>query len=432
MNILNGEWVPHCPNPGLVLEFHLENGFLEITSGQENRIFGYYEKRLEASSEAYYCLDVLFSADGVKDILRSVLCLVEWEQGRGADERCAQEIMSDFSTEGKSIRGRLICCAPYNTQYAKIQLGLRYASNAKIVFSDAAWSQVSPPESRRAKIGVCQWNPSKSGGKDDYLTQLEGLLQGAGEAGCDLMLLPEFCDTYEWKENFLSAGPLTENITVCTASGYAKKYKMYVVVPVVERDGNHVFNTSAILSRDGSLAGKYRKTHLYWPEACSWSLTPGDEFPVFKLDFGIIGIETCYDNWNADVCKLLALKGAELILMPNEGYDPLIIPARAVDNRVYLAVSSLAFEGVIYNARGEKIGKGQGPIQTCEIDLNERVPPFPVAGGSCNYAMGARRSMHNSISDRLYQELLNEINKWQNINESFMDMRGDISGELNR
>jgi predicted amidohydrolase len=413
-------------------KFRFENGEMKIVSNAEKHIFGYYEKQVEALPETYYCLDVDFSADNVNDDLRNVLCLVEWEQGRGAGKRRAQEIMSEFSVQDKTIHGRLICRAPRGTQYAKIQLGLRYASNAKIVFSNAAWSQTAQPKPRKAKIGVCQWNPSKSNGKDEYLAQLCALLQGAGKAGCDLMLLPEFSDTYEWKDNFLSAGPLTENIAVCTASEYARKYKMYVLAPVVERDGDYLYNTSVMLSRDGELAGKYRKTHLYWPEACNWGLTPGDGYPVFQLDFGKIGVETCYDNWNADVCKLLALKGAELILMPNEGYDPLIMPARAVDNRVYFAISSLAFEGVIYNAKGEKIGKNEGIIQTAEIDLNERIPPYPVAGGCCNYAMSARRSMHNSVSDQLYRELFDEINRWQNVDESFIDVYGDISGELNR
>ena len=431
-SILNGEWTPHCPNPDLSPAFRWGDGELEVTSGAVEGVFGYCERQAGASPEAYYRLEVVFSAEGMGNILRGVLCLVEWEQGRREGARRAQEIMSEFSARDGVLRGTLICRAPRDTKYAKIQLGLRYASNAKVVFSSATWEQIPQPKPRAAKIGVCSWNPAKTGGKDAYLAALAGLLQSAGETGCDLMLLPEFCDTYEWKDNFLSAGPLRENIAVCAASEYARKFGMYVVAPVVERDGDYVYNTSVMIGRDGEPAGKYRKTHLYWPEACLWGLTPGDDFPVFELDFGKVGIETCYDNWNADVCKLLALKGAELILMPNEGYDPLIMPARAVDNRICLAVSSLAFEGVIYNAKGEKIILSEGAVQTGEINLDERVPPFPVAGGSCNYAMGARRSAHNSMSDKLYRELQNEIGRWQGVNENFIDPRADISGELNR
>ena len=431
-SILNGNWTLRCPNPSLAPTFRCENGELELRSGEQGYVFGYCEKRVEASPEAYYCLDVVLSIDGVKDVLRSVLCLVEWEQSRGEGKRCAQEIMSEFSEQGETIRGRLICRTPQNTQYARIQLGLRYAKNTKIVFSSASWSQTSPPKPRKVRIGVCRWNPAKAGGRDGYLAQLKELLQSSGEAGCDLMLLPEFCDIYEWKKDFLSAGPLMENIAVRTASEYAQKYKMYIVTPVIERDGDGIYNTSALFDRDGNLIGKYRKTHLYWPEACLWALTPGDEYPVFELDFGKIGINTCYDSWNPDVCKLLALKGAEIILLPNEGYDKMIMPARGVDNRIYLAISSLEFDCDIYNPKGEKIGKDEGKIQTAEIDLNERIPPYPVAGGTCNYAMGCRRSTHNSVSDRLYSELLDEINKWQNANESFIDLRADVSGELNR
>jgi len=395
-------------------------------------LFGYCETPVEALPGAYYCLEVEMSVEGIADVLRHVLCLVEWGQGREEHLRCAQEIMSEFTVQDETIHGRLVCRVPHDALYAKVQLGLRYAANSKIVFSRVTWNQVSPQKPRSAKIGVCRWNPAKSGGKVAYLTQLARLLKGAGEAGCDLMLLPEFCDVYEWKENLLFDDPLTENIAVCMAMTHAQKHQMYVVAPVIERDGDCVYNTSVLLDRDGKLAGKYRKTHLYWPEACCWGLTPGNEFPVFTLDFGKIGIQTCYDNWNPDVAKLLALKGAELILMPNEGYDPLIMPARAVDNRVYLALSSLAFESAVYDAKGEKIGKDEGAIHTAVIDLNARIPPYPVAGGSCNYAMGARRSVHNSLSDQVYRELQSEVNRWQGVNESFVDMRSDACGDLSR
>jgi len=445
-SILNGAWTPCFPNPALAPSFRLENGKLEMASGDEGRVFGYCESRVEALPEAYYRFDVAFflnanqplPSGGMSDpyantnLLRSVLCLVEWETGRGAGRLNAQEIMSKFLLRDETVYGSLICRAPRGTRCAKLQLGLRYAANMKIVFCGAVWHETEPPKPRKAKIGVCRWNPAKEEGADAYHAQLARLLESAGVAACDLFLLPEFCDTYHWKENLLSAVALTDNPTVKTAAEYARKHHMYVIAPVAERDGDCVFNTSALIGRDGRLAGKYRKTHLYWPEVCCWGLTPGDDFPVFHLDFGKIGIETCYDNWNADVCKLLALKGAELILMPNEGYDPLLMPARAVDNRVYMAVSSLAFEGEVYNAKGEKIGREEGMIKTAEIDMDERIPPYPVAGGCCNYAMGARRSVHNSVSDRLYRELALAFNKWENTDEGFIDPRGDISGDLAR
>jgi len=433
-SIIRGTWTPHFPNPVLAPAFRQEENALALGSGMEGRVFGYVEKRVEALPGVYYRLNVEFSAQGITDILRSVLCLVEWEQERETQERRAQEIMSAFWTQDEcgTILGSLLCRAPLGTRYARIQLGLRYADNAKIVFRSAVWSQAQSPLPRGVKIGVCSWNPAKAGGEDTYEQQLVRLLQSAGDAGCDIMLLPEFCDTYQWRANFLSTVPLLENKAVRVASLYAQKHQMYICAPVVEKDGDIFYNTSVLLDRGGEVVGKYRKTHLYWPEACNWALTPGDEYPVFKLDFGTIRIQTCYDNWNADVCKLLALKGAELILMPNEGYDPLIMPARAVDNRIYLAISSLAFECAVYNTKGEKTGRDEGMLRVADIDLNERIPPYPVAGGSCNYAMSARRSVHNSISNRVYMELLHEINRWEEVQEEFVDPRGDIRGDLVR
>ena len=434
--IVTGDWTVSCPNPQLSPLFSFENGEVKIRSNEGRYVFGYCEKQVDAKPGSFYRLEIKFRVDGVNDIMRSVMCMAEWEQGRPEGERMSQDIAgnfsSNYSSDGDTITGRLDCRAPANTSYAKIQLGLRYAPGGSVTIFDVLWSEIPAPVHRKAKAGVCNWNPALADNENAYLKNLGEILDSAGEHSCDIMLLPEFCDTYQWEKDFLNAVPLTGNLTISTAKLYAKKYKMYIAAPVVERDGDSIYNCTAIIGRDGNIVGKYRKTHLYWPEAFLWGLTPGDEFPVFELDFGNVAVQTCYDNWNADVCKLYALKGAELILMPNEGYDPLIMPARAVDNRIFLAISSLAFEGLIYSPLGERISSGKGLIQMAEIDMDDRIPPYPVAGGSCNYAMGARRIVHNSVSDKVYREIIEQINKNKDVDENFIDYRCDISGELNR
>jgi len=117
-------------------------------------------------------------------------------------------------------------------------------------------------------------------------------------------------------------------------------------------------------------------------------LTPGDEHPVFDTDIGKIGIIICYDSWYPETSRILALKGAELILFPNAGYEPLLLPARAIDNGVYLAASSMYAEAVIVDTRGKVLARtDNGIVSTC-IDLSKRPLPHPNAGGTMNSAPG--------------------------------------------
>ena len=61
---------------------------------------------------------------------------------------------------------------------------------------------------------------------------------------------------------------------------------------------------------------------------------------MFKTDFGKVGIMTCYDSWHPAVARLLALKGAEVILFPSAGYYMQLMHARAADNGVVIAATS--------------------------------------------------------------------------------------------
>ena len=131
-------------------------------------------------------------------------------------------------------------------------------------------------------------------------------------------------------------GPETKKIAAA-----AKANSIYVIVGCWElfKDENFA-NTTLIFGRDGNIMGKYRKTHAaidhfdanyppwkrpppdksdLWmvqndPE---WIMQPGQELPVFQLDFGSVGIMTCYDGWFPEPARILSLKGAELLVWIN-------------------------------------------------------------------------------------------------------------------
>ncbi|MCL2564009.1 MAG: carbon-nitrogen hydrolase family protein [Oscillospiraceae bacterium] len=127
----------------------------------------------------------------------------------------------------------------------------------------------------------------------------------------------------------------------------AKKHGVYVLFPTYERGKvrGEVYNAAPLIAPDGSVAGCYRKTHLFPPER-GWC-DPGTEVKVVETPFAKIGTIVCFDGDYPELSRSLAMQGAEIILRPSallRSFDiwDLTTRARAYDNHVYmLAVNAV-------------------------------------------------------------------------------------------
>ena len=156
--------------------------------------------------------------------------------------------------------------------------------------------------------------------------------QGAAE-GANIILLPElferpyFCQERRY-EYYDYALPVTENPAVRHFMETAEELSLVIPVSFYERDKNRLYNSIAVIDRDGTLLGVYRKTHIpddhYYQEKFYFS--PGDTgFLVWNTGYGRIGIGICWDQWFPETARILALKGAELLLYPTAiGSEPVL------------------------------------------------------------------------------------------------------------
>jgi predicted amidohydrolase len=134
----------------------------------------------------------------------------------------------------------------------------------------------------------------------------------------------------------------------------AKQRSTYIVAGIYEREGHTVYNTAVLIDREGRIAGKYRKVYLPIEEI-EGGLTAGGDFPVFRTDFGTIGLMICYDVFFPDPARALARQGAEVLLMPIWGGDEVLARARAIDNQVFLVASGYDHPTYIMNPEGTRI-----------------------------------------------------------------------------
>ncbi len=150
------------------------------------------------------------------------------------------------------------------------------------------------------------------------------------QRGAQLVVLQElhnslyFCQV-EDTENFSLAEPIPGPSTEFFGQ-LAQQYKVVIVTSLFERRAPGLYhNTAVVLESDGSIAGRYRKMHIPDDPAYyeKFYFTPGDlGFEPIDTSVGRLGVQVCWDQWYPEGARLMALRGAELLIYPTAiGYE---------------------------------------------------------------------------------------------------------------
>nr|WP_296048214.1 N-carbamoylputrescine amidase [uncultured Blautia sp.] len=174
---------------------------------------------------------------------------------------------------------------------------------------------------------ACSWN------REATLAKAEKLVREAAAKGANIVLLqelfetPYFCQRHDFEYMDLATTP-EENPAVKRFQEVAKELDIVIPVSFFERAGNAAFNSVVIIDADGTVLGKYRKTHIPdgMPYAEKFFFTPGDTgFKVWKTKYATIGVGICWDQWFPEAARCMALLGAELLFYPTAiGSEPVL------------------------------------------------------------------------------------------------------------
>lgn len=175
--------------------------------------------------------------------------------------------------------------------------------------------------------------PLGSADEQENIRAVSALVEQAAAAGAQVILPPElfsgpyFCKV-EDESLFALARPTAEHPSVQAMQALAAKLKVAIPTSFFERDGQHYYNTLAMIGPDGAIMGTYRKSHI--PDGPGYEekyyFRPGnDGFKVWDLFGHKIGVGICWDQWYPEAARVMALMGAEVLLYPtaigSEPYD---------------------------------------------------------------------------------------------------------------
>jgi predicted amidohydrolase len=220
------------------------------------------------------------------------------------------------------------------------------------------------------RVASVNFRPGRTEGPADNLRQFIELVDKRVEGRIDLILMPEGISVVGTGKKYAEVaepipGPSTEAL-----AALARRRQAWVAAGIYEREGPVLYNTSVLLDREGRVAGRYRKVYLPREEVEA-GLTPGSAYPVFRTDFGTVGMMICYDVFFPDPARALATQGADLILLPIWGGDETLAAARAIENGVFLAASGYDHPTYVMDPNGKRVAWApqRGEVAIAEIDL---------------------------------------------------------------
>ncbi|MEM6777182.1 MAG: sulfatase-like hydrolase/transferase [Planctomycetota bacterium] len=396
-NGLQSHWKSFAPREEIRPAFREEkNEALVITADHRKGLMGWWQRDFDVIPGQAYRFSAKCQTKGSAYPRREVLARIRWlseddqsvrrspsdavRTQPGGRAKAEPEFPKRSAALGDSIHlfsGTYT--APPKSAKARVELHLRWATpDARVRWSEVSLEETSRPPPRPVRLGAVHLRPTRASSNLGMCRQFARFVKQASDASVDLIVLPE---TVTYCNSGRSMADCAEPIPGPCSDFFgdlANENRLHLVVGLVERDGNLLYNVSVLFGPDGRIIGKYRKVSLPRGEVEA-GLAPGNSLPVFDTSLGKVGMMICYDGFFPEVAQTLASNGAEIIAWPVWGCNPLLAKARACENHVYLVSSTYTasdknwMRSAIYGHDGETMSEANefGTLAIADVDLND-------------------------------------------------------------
>jgi predicted amidohydrolase len=205
------------------------------------------------------------------------------------------------------------------------------------------------------RVGLVQLNSQHD--RAANFAAIEGLVAEAAGRGARFVMLPEHAPYLGPKEGYQAGAEPIPGPTSMRYAALARRHGIYLhagsMVEETDVPGKYA-NTTVVFDPGGQLIAKYRKIHLYDVEIPgrvsvkeSDSVAPGDEIITVEIDGITFGLAICYDLRFPELFRLLALKGAEVLVNPaafmlytGRDHWEVLLRARAIENQAWMLAAA--------------------------------------------------------------------------------------------
>src|SRR5687767_9831811 len=274
---------------------HEGKSTLVLAGGGKEYSNGHWYTVVNVDPGEYFQFHTNFIASGIEESNRNILSRIIWQDGSGKNAGYPEYPVSfpAKTKEGWNYMKQLYR-VPENVRKAKIELVYRWDPDGVVHFAGTSFEKTTAPKPRIVKVAAIHHRPRNSKSSQENLVQFSGLIAKAADQKADIVCLPEGITLVGTDHDYISASEVVPGPTTEFLGKIARKYNLYIVAGILEKNGDTIFNTAVLIDRDGNLAGKYRKVSLP-REEIDGGITPGNSFPVFDTDFGKIGLMICWD-----------------------------------------------------------------------------------------------------------------------------------------
>lgn len=219
-------------------------------------------------------------------------------------------------------------------------------------------------------------------GKDINIGRAKDYIDEAADRGAKMICFPESFPGPWRSDQFYS--PFHD------LGAKAKEREVYVIYGSLEpsSDGIHYYNILELVGPTGELLGQYRRTTPLGPwiykggQYWDFNYQVGDLLPVFETKYCTIGLLLCSEVFVPELARILALKGAEIIFMPNGKVQPnwfetwsILLQARAHENLAVTTTCRNIFEeeeglAMIAGPEGTLLKSHEEGVHLAEVDLD--------------------------------------------------------------
>ncbi len=202
----------------------------------------------------------------------------------------------------------------------------------------------------RLKVSMIQMQVTNN--VDVNVQKAVELIKEAAKSNPDVVVLPENFHLMGTKKDFFEKAETIDGPTISGLRKLARELGIYIVAGTLKirvENEEKLRNSCCVINPDGEIQDVYNKIHTFNAQVGGRTYSgsqieeAGDKIVVTNIKGIPVGLSVCFDIRYPEMFRILALKGAKVILVPaifmlHTGKDhwEVLLRARAIENQVYM------------------------------------------------------------------------------------------------